>query len=295
MKYNIYVYELSNGKYLLYPKVAMDNNDFGVNECAFVYQEIVRNNPIVRVTHIQEDVEYWQIDAYVHMHMRKYGVDNVRGGRYKTIELSESAKSEISDAIKFFTYGVEEQSQRVYQYYDCRESINEGIDYYRGIVEEYEQLDVERKKYEIDRTIAYDLNWLRRIVEKGVGTKFFEIKSQYDALMDRLSAVYEQYINSDEEAQDKVDSIHKLYGDCAKCKIFFQTPYTFFDCRIIQEERDHNKYNYNSDVQLRCVLSIFELAMYSLINREDEFIFDMNQISIKEIRDKLFILEYQLN
>ena len=113
--------------------------------------------------------------------------------------------------------------------------------------------------------------------------------------MDRLSAVYEQYINSDEEAQEKVDSIHKLYGDCAKCKIFFQTPYTFFDCRVIQEERDRNKYNYKSDVQLRCVLSVFELAMYSLINREDEFIFDINQMGIKEIRDKLFILEYQLD
>jgi len=295
MKYNIYVYELEDGKHLLYPKIAMDNNDFGVNECAFVYQEIVRNNPIVRVTHIEDSVEHWQIDAYVHMHMRKYGVENVRGGRYKTIELSESAKSEISDAIKFFTYGVKEQSQRVYQYYDCRESINEGIDYYRGQIKEYERLDAERKKYEIDRTIAYDLNWLRRIVEKGVGTKFFDIKPQYDTLMNRLSAVYEQYIKSDEEAQEKVDSIHKLYDDCAKCKIFFQTPWTFFDCRVIQEERDHNKYNYDSDVQLRCVLSVFELAMYSLINREDEVIFDMNQIGIKENKDKLFILEYQLN
>ena len=295
MKYNIYVYELSNGKHLLYPKVAMDNNDFGVNECAFVYQEIVRNNPIVRVAHIQEDVEHWQIDAYVHTYMRKYGVDNVRGGRYKTIELSESAKTEISEAVKFFTYGLEEQKQRVYQYYDCRESICEGIDHYRGKNELYERLDAERKKYEIDRTIAYDLNWLKRIVEKGVGTKFFEIKSQYDTLMAELSAVYEQYINSDEDAPDKVDTIHKLYGDCAKCKIFFQTPYTFFDCRVIQEERDHNKYSYEADVQLRCVLSVFELAIYSLINREDELIFEINQIGIKENRDKLFILEYQLD
>lgn len=293
MKYNIYVYELENGKHLLYPKTALDNNDFGINECAFVYQEIVRKNPIVRVIHIQEDVEHWQIDAYVHTHMRKHGIENVRGGRYNTLDLSESTKSEISEAIKFFSYGLDEQKQRVYQYYDCREGIHEGIDFYRGRVKLYEQLDAERKKSEIDRTIGYDLNWLKRIVEKG--TKFFEIKPQYETLLNKLSAVYEQYLNSDEYAQDKIDSIHKLYNDCAKCKIFFQNPCTFFDCRVIQEERNRNKYNYDADIEFKCVLSVFELAIYSLINREDELIFEMNLIGIKEIKDKLFILEYQLN
>lgn len=295
MKYNIYVYELKDGKHLLYPKTEMDNTDFGINECAFVYQEIVRNNPIVRITHIQHGVEFWQIDAYVHTHMRKYGVENVRGGRYNTLELSESTKSEISDAIKFFTYGLKEQTQRMYQYYDCRESIIQGIDYYRGQIELYEQLDAERKKYEIDRTIAYDLNWLRRMVEKGPGKQYLDIKPKYDRVLNHLSAVYEQFLNSDEDAQEKVDSIHKLYDDCAKCKIFFNTPCTFFDCRVIEEERIHNKYNYEADVQFRCVLSVFELAIYSLMNREDEIIFDLNQIGIKEQRDKLFILEYQLN
>jgi len=294
MKYNIYVYELKDGKQLLYPKVTQDNTVFGINECAFIYQEIVKNNPIIRVNHIQEDVECWQIDAYVHTYMRKYGIANVRGGRYSSLELSESAKSEISEAIKFFTYGVEEQEQRVYQYHDCRENIKHGIDHYRENIKKHEQLNSERKKYEIDRTIAYDLNWLKRIVEKG-DTKFFDIKPKYDTLMDRLATVYTQYVNSIEHAQEKIDNLHKLYDDCAKCKIFFQTPYTFFDCRVIQEEREHINYAYGADVQFRCVLSIFELAIYSLINRENELIFDLNQINIKENRDKLFILEYQLD
>lgn len=293
MLYNIYVYELKDGKQLLYPKVELDNDVFGINECAFVYQEIVKKNPIVRVNHIQEGVESWQIDAYVHTYMRKYGIENVRGGRYDTLELSESAKSEISEAIKFFSYGLERQKQRVYQYHHCRENIQYDIDYYRKKIRLYEQTDLERKKYEIDRTIRYDLNWLNLIIAKG-GNKFFDIKNNYDKLMGHLAAVYQQYLNVDEDARTKIDRIHELYGNCAKCELFFQNPRVFFDSRVIQEERDHNKYNYESDTEIKCVITVFELAIYSLINREDELIFDMNQIIIQEHRDKLFILEYQL-
>lgn len=294
MFYNIYVYELKDGKQLLYPKVVLDNNDFGINECAFVYQEIVKNNPIIRVNHIQEGVESWQIDGYVHTYMQKYGLENVRGGRYNTLELSESAKSEISEAIKFFSGRLDQQENRVYQYHHCRENIRYGIDHYRGCINIYENLKMERKKYEIDRTIRYDLNWLNRIVAKG-GVRFFDIKEKYDSLMTNLVTVYEQYLNVGEDAREKIDRIHELYGNCAKCELFFQTPCTFFDSRVIEEEREHNNYDYESDIALKCVMTVFELAIYSLINREDELIFDMNQIFIQENRDKLFILEYQLN
>ena len=293
MPYNIYVYELKDGKQLLYPKVELDNDVFGMNECAFVYQEIVKNNPIVRLNRIQEGVESWQVDGYVHTYMRKHGVENVRGGRYNTLLLSESAKSEISEAIKFFSYGLEQQEHRVYQYYECRENIEYDVDYYRKMIKQYEETQMERKKYEIDRTIRYDLNWLNQIVVNG-GVKFFEIKNNYDKLMASLATVYEQYLRVGEDARTKIDRIHELYGDCAKCELFFQNPCTFFDSRVIQEERDHNKYDYALDTKFKCVMTVFELAIYSLINREDELFFDLNQFLIQEIRDKLFILEYHL-
>jgi hypothetical protein len=130
-------------------------------------------------------------------------------------------------------------------------------------------------------------------VAKG-GVKFFDIKEKYDSLMTNLVTVYEQYLNVDEDARTKIDRIHELYGNCAKCELFFQNPCTFFDSRVIEEEREHNNYIYESDIALKCVMTVFELAIYSLINREDELIFDMNQILIQENRDKLFILEYQL-
>jgi hypothetical protein len=286
MQYNIYVYELNNGKYLLYPRVISNYDNFCINEAGFVYQEIVRNNPIKRLVHTQERLESWQIDAFVHSYMHNYGIENVRGGRYNTLELQN--KQEISEAIKFFTYGLQEQEQRVYQYYDCIDTIVYDPENYRDKINYYEKTDMERKRFEIDRTIIYDLNWLVRSIETGVD-KFFEIKDEYYKLMDRLSLVYKQYLSVTEDAESKIDGLSE-----GSCKLFFEKPYVFFDGRIIKREREIYKYDYKSDKQLEQVIKVFELAIYSLINREEELYFDLNQVRLRENNDKLFILENQL-
>lgn len=291
MQYNIYVYELKDGKYLLYPRVINNYDNFCINEAAFLYQEIVKNNPIRRLAHTQNGVEAWQIDAYVHLYMHNYGIDNVRGGRYNTLKLPE--KYEISEAIKYFSYGLEEQEQRVFQYYEYIDTIVYDPDNYREKINYYEKTDMERKQYEIDRTIIYDLNWLIRNIENGVGN-FFEINNEYYKLMEHLSLIYKQYLNVVEDAQLKIDGLCNN-NDNDICKIFFEKPYVFFDKRIIKREKEINNYDYKLDKQLECVIKVFELAIYSLINREEELIFDLNQIPINKIKDQLFILENQIN
>jgi hypothetical protein len=287
MQYNIYVYELKDGKYLLYPRVISNYDNFCAGEAAFVYQEIVKNNPIKRLIHTHNGLDAWQIDAFVHTYMHNYGIENVRGGRYNTLELSE--KEEISKAIKYYTYGLEEQEQRVYQYYEYIDTIVHDPDNYKEKINYYEKTDMERKRFEIDRTIIYDLNWLVRSIETGVD-KFFEIKDEYYKLMERLSLIYKQYLSVMEDAQSKIDGLSK-----GLCKLFFEKPYVFFDGRIIQREREMHNYDFKSDKQLEQVIKVFELAIYSLINREEELYFDLNQIRINENKDKLFILENQIN
>jgi len=258
-----------------------------MDEAAFVYQEIVKNNPIKRLIHTHNGLDAWQIDAFVHTYMHNYGIENVRGGRYNTLELSE--KEEISKAIKYYTYGLEEQEQRVYQYYEYIDTIVHDPDNYKEKINYYEKTDMERKRFEIDRTIIYDLNWLVRSIETGVD-KFFEIKDEYYKLMERLSLIYKQYLSVMEDAQSKIDGLSK-----GLCKLFFEKPYVFFDGRIIQREREMHNYDFKADKQLEQVIKVFELAIYSLINREEELYFDLNQIRINENKDKLFILENQIN
>jgi len=287
MQYNIYVYELNDGKYLLYPRIISNYDNWSINETGFVYQEIVRNNPIKRLVHIRNGFEAWQIDAFVHLYMHNYGIENVRGGRYNTLELPE--KEEISKAIKYFTYGLEEQEHRVYQYYEYIDTIVHDPDNYKEKINNYEKTDMERKRFEIDRTIIYNLNWLVRSIETGVDN-FLKIKNEYYKLMGQLSLIYKQYLSVMEDAQSKIDGLSK-----GLCKLFFEKPYVFFDKRIIKRERELNNYDFKTDKQLEHVIKVFELAIYSLINREEELYFDLNQVRINESKDKLFILENQIN
>jgi len=95
-----------------------------------------------------------------------------------------------------------------------------------------------------------------------------------------------------EDAQSKIDGLCK---DSDVCNLFFEKPYVFFDKRVIKRERDLNNYDFKSDKQLEQVIKVFELAIYSLINREEELYFDLNQVTLRESKDKLFILENQIN
>ena len=143
-------------------------------------------------------------------------------------------------------------------------------------------------RYQINRNVVYDINWLSRIIENEAPV-FFEIRDRYNNLMNQLSTIYKQYINVIEDAREQIDALHLQYNNCVKCENLFTVPNLFFDCRVIKRERDKCKYTYNSDKSLLCVIKIFELAIYSLINREDEEIFELNKINLQENKDKLFI------
>ena len=288
--YNIYVYGLNDGKLLMYPKLQWDINDSMqsyADECAFLYQEIVENNQIVNTEYVKENVASWEIDAFIQTYMCRHGIDNVRGGRYNKKILSEAAKEEISNAIKYFTFGLDNQNQRVKIYHEYEKNID-SEEFFRENIKKYEKINSKRIRYQINRNVVYNINWLSRIIENEV-PNCFEINDRYDNLMRQLSTIYKQYLNVIEDAREQIDVLHLQYNNCVKCDTLFTVPHLFFDSRVIKRERDIRKYNCKTDTSLICAIKIFELAIYSLINREDEEIFELNKINLQENKDKLFI------
>jgi hypothetical protein len=268
-----------------------DSKQSFVNECAFVYQEIVENNQIIATEYVKENVASWEIDAFIQTYMCRHGIDNVRGGRYNKKTLSDAAKDEISNAIKYFTFGLDNQNKRGKIYHEYEKNID-SEEIYRENIQKYEKLNSERMRYEINRNVVYDINWLSRIIENEV-SDFFEINDKYDNIMNQLSTIYKQYLNVIEDAREQIDMIHLQYNNCVKCENLFTVPNLFFDSRVIKRERTLNKYNCKTDKSLICVIKIFELVIYSLINREDEEIFELNQINLQENKDKLFIIMHK--
>ncbi len=111
--------------------------------------------------------------------------------------------------------------------------------------------------------------------------------------MNNLSRVYKQFDREVDEARDQINKIHAMYKNCVNCELIFTKPYTFFDRRVIPSERQNTKYSRESDSScLDNVFKVFELSIYSLINREDEIIFDLGIINLPELNDRLFIAEH---
>jgi hypothetical protein len=286
--YNIYVYKLKHGeKFLLCPHSA-DNENVEDNFSAFLYQEIVQINPIYELDHVVKySYAHWQIDGLVHKYMHEHGIENVRGGRYKSWVLSEAEREEISSAIKFFAFDLDEQKSKRDVF--CKYSqMNNDITSLKNALYNHDTLMKERERYRIDRDIIHELNWLVSIIKNPV-EKFLPINPRYNALMTALSNVFKQFEREIEDARDKMQNII--------CELVFSKPYTFFDCRVIPSEREHSNYNYENDTMIEAALKGFELAIYTLINREDETIFEINDFNVQEIRDRLFIanMESQTN
>jgi hypothetical protein len=246
---NIYVFVLEDGKWLL----ALDPNP---TVTSYFYRDVVRNNPIVKLDHIRYNLLTWQIDAYVHMYMHKHGLEHVRGGRYKNLELTLVEKDEISNAIKYFAYDIEEEFVQSEKFRELATTPDE----LENLLNKYKMLEDERKRFEIDRSVIDELEWLKEIMKTQVD-RFLLIEDRYKKLMNSLSKIYGQFLRETENAQDKIR---------VSCELFLVKPYTFFDCRVIPSEREHNRYKFEQDAEVASILAAFETAIYTLINREDE-------------------------
>ena len=288
--YNIYVYLLKDGMRLLCANARLDiDSQLDANLDACLYQDIVANNPIVCLEEIEFDVRAWQVDAFVHLQMHKHGIEKVRGGRYRSILLSTSEKEEISNAIKFFAYDLLEQDARKDKFQELmRQNIDKDL-VNRNIQAYFNAEDI-RKRFAINRGIIDELDWLLQIIKTPEPNFVSRVSSRYYKLMRDLGNVYEHFLKETDNASELVKTI--LKDDLPICDLNLQTPYTFFDSRIILEEREHGNYDFDSDATLSFVIKVFELAIYTLINREDEAIFERDLIDLQENKDKMFIKEH---
>jgi len=113
-KYVVDIILLSNDKYLIYPYLMKDNNQiYNENEYSYLYYEWIHNLSIKSLENVITNVEAWQIDGLVHLYMHKYGIENVRGGRYNKLIISDEEKEFISQSIKYFAYGVDEDADEI--------------------------------------------------------------------------------------------------------------------------------------------------------------------------------------
>lgn len=94
----LYALELQHNKYYI---GRTNNVDKRVNDHLLGYgAEWTRHYRVIRLIEYAFNNDPFDEDKYVKKYMNKYGIDNVRGGSYVTLYLSENQKKCISDELK---------------------------------------------------------------------------------------------------------------------------------------------------------------------------------------------------
>jgi hypothetical protein len=286
-KYVVDVIMLSNNKYLIYPYL-MNDRKYDFNEYRYLYYEWIDNLSIKSIENVIPHVDAWQIDGLVHLYMHNYGIENVRGGRYNKLVLSDEEKEFISQSIKYFAYGVDEATDELKKCRAVLQEIQDGkMDCDKVVIEyeKYNQLTTKLGNYAIDRGLLADFEWLISIMKTPV-TKFATIQTRYYKLVQSLRAIYEKYLKTFEDGKQKIASCYKkhhaYFAENPKIAPITEAqlvnPIMYLDSRVIYSERNHD---YCSKDEL--FLEIYTLVIYTFVNREDELLFDISQIDIDHI------------
>jgi hypothetical protein len=289
--YDVYIYRLTNGTYVIYPAIESNNPE---NECKFVYWDWFGCADIECLILIHQNVEAHQIDGIVHQYMHEHGIERVRGGKYDARHLDDSVKESISDSIKYFTYEAEKNAKTAQKYTTLTDMDADLIEAQYKI---YNDLDRHREKYAVNHRLIGELEWLAEIVKNPV-RPFFDIETRYYRLMKELGRLYEKYIEMVDDAPRLISTIYKKHskhietmGLVLIVEEQLRNPVLYFDSRVIWEERMRGMPMFNPRDEL--VLDIFTLIVYTFINREDEMIFEMSHIDIEHVKmmDRLMLLK----
>jgi hypothetical protein len=216
-----------------------------------------------------ESVRRHEIDGLVISWMSQKGMEWVRGGSFTDPVLSDSEKEYISKQIKYMNYELDENAKLINKLHLFAQ---ESSDLYQMVSKQNANLAIQKKieKYSPRATIS-DLVWLRGKIETSqIGDYvFLNILPKYEDVIARLTAVYKQYIEWMKEDDREV----KL----TPIKAWFEAPRLYFDRRIIPEERKLAQLA-QQDAEM---VAAYELMIYTLKNRTDEFKFEIEDVDFK--------------
>jgi hypothetical protein len=292
--YDIYVFK-DHTSFFLYPQ-KRDTPDSSINEimmdCVCLYR---LGNKTLTLEEKIEGVRPTEIDGIVIQWMSQKGIDHVRGGSFTDVLLSKSVKDHISKQIKYMNYDLDENALLV----DALHLFAKDCDY-----SEYDKrvdtLKFNRMiQHKIDKyspkASIEDLDWLRKRIRLGDtwDYNFLDEAHIYERIIKRLVATYEQYKDWINNTEDKPSTpFHNLNARVLPAHL--DAPRLYFDARIVPEERKLWK---NADASLDTnMFSVYELMIYTLQNRVDEFKFDIEGINftLEEMKIEFMFLSKRM-
>lgn len=297
-EYLLCIILLENEKLFLYVSATKDDS-LVLQECLISY-DFVRNNlpvQILKKIHIQNIIE---VDFYVKRNMLEIGIDKVRGGTYsmeilpdfllKTLELELSASLDkykkeqdvFNDIYRKYTpeflANIEEREKEV-------ETIKKELDKYNSILETKRLLDNDNK---ITRGVLTEIEWTinKCISLEEEFNKNGKLEKSMPCTLEinrykKLLGIFKTLLSTFREHIDKPLLFQHM--------ILLENPQFLLDTIFYNTEYITEENQWFSEIRL--VLEKYEYMAYSIINKCDEYEFDLSTFpnNFKQVS------EYSLN
>ena len=301
----MYVFELSNQKWFLH--ITTKNDEIPIDEhkiqleCELMYDFVKDNLPILSSKYItiNQDLE---VDFFVKKYMRYYGIDNVRGGTYTNTNLTHEEHKFITKELNF---NLIEECSKQYLLREIMIKYDEIIENQKNNMNELLCEEIQKFNYElnlynktkkqlsninISRNILDDLEWLRaRILyyeQNNVVDDIIqlskkqpdEVKTRYRNILlsfKKVKTNYEKYNLEYYNNNNSIDFNPIIYinrPDIILDYLFYHGYFVSFS---------HISTNANR------IINYYEYMIYSLLNRIDEYEFDLTTFppDIEKITD----------
>lgn len=251
----LYYLELRNKKMFIYASTSLDESAIFL-ECKVLF-DYVRNNPPIRVLHRTQVADCFEVDCYVKKNMKMFGIDNIRGGTYSMEIIPEfllkGLELEFSEDNAIKLKALDEIKQQLLTNDIENIKIQTSIDTYNETKNKLNKL----RNYNgqtIDRSIITDLETL-----SNCSTDYMIDTQTYNRILLRLRALYQIFTKN----------IDKPLDD----NLFYNNPQHILDLLFYHTPLIDNMEKVENDK--RVLLEKFEYMAYSIINKIEEYEFDL--------------------
>jgi hypothetical protein len=277
----LYYLRLENQKLFLF--AIPISNDYDVEsiddetimlQCQLSFN-FVTNNPPIEIVHKVEVNDFCEVDCYVKKNMKFHGIEKVRGGTYSMDlipdNLIEGLKLELFDS----NCRLAEQKIVTNLIQKCKNNIDNKTKNYEAVsiqgiknkIAEYKEILAKRRQLSkgIDRTFIEDLEWIRNYLPIRHEKISNDNRKKYKDILLKMKTLYVSFC----EHRDSFQGIpHLKYPEFVLDNLFFHS-------RTLMT---NNNQKQKFEIDKETLLSHYEHMAYWIINRCEEYDYDLSTI-----------------